>query len=61
MNLQKPHFLDIHQDIAQTPQDHISMNLLRSYNVTLQGNSYTLTAVCILMGYLMTTHDKDKK
>ena len=22
MNLQKPHFIDLHQDIAQTPQDH---------------------------------------
>ena len=28
MNLQKPHFIDLHQDIAQTPQDHISINVL---------------------------------
>ena len=28
MNLQKPHFIDLHQDIVQTLQDHISINLL---------------------------------
>ena len=25
LNLQKPHFIDLHQGIAQAPQDHISM------------------------------------
>ena len=50
----KPHFINLHQDIAQTLQDHISIDLLGPYNVTSQGNSYTLTAVCTLTGYLMT-------
>ena len=49
------------KDIAQTPQDHISIDLLGPYNITSQGNSYTLTAVCNLTGYLMTTPIKDKK
>ena len=60
MNLQKPHFIDLHQDIAQTPQDHISIDLLGSYNFTSQGYSYTLTAVCNLTGYFMTTPIEDK-
>ena len=47
INLQKPHFINIHQDIAQTPQDHISINLLGPYNVTSQGNSYARTRVVI--------------
>ena len=61
MNLQTPHFINLHQDIAHTPQDHIYIDLLGPYNITLQGNSYTLTAVCNLTGYLMTTPIKDKK
>ena len=61
MNLQTPNFIDIHQDIAQMPQDNISINLLRPYNVTSQDNSYALTAVCNLTGYLMTTPIKDIK
>ena len=28
MNLQKPHFIDLHHYIAQTPQDHISIDIL---------------------------------
>ena len=28
MNLQKLKFIDIHQDIAQSPQDHLSINHL---------------------------------
>ena len=28
MNLQKLKFMDLHQDIAQTPQDHLSIDLL---------------------------------
>ena len=59
MNLQKPHFIDLHQDIAQTPQDHISIDLLGPYNITSQGNTYALTAVCNLTGYLLTTLIKD--
>ena len=50
MNLQKPNFIDLHQDIAQTPQDYLSIDILGSYNVTSQGNSYALTAVCKLTG-----------
>ena len=61
MNLQKPQFINLYQDIAQTPQDHISIDLLGPYNVTSQGNSYTLIAVCNLTGYLMTSPIKDKK
>ena len=61
MNLQKPHFINLHQDITQTPQDHISIDLLGPYNVTLQGNSYILTAACKQTGYLVMTPIKDKK
>ena len=61
MNLQKPKFIDIHQDIAQTPQDHLSIDLLGPYSATSQGKLYVLTAVCNLTGYLMTTPVKDKK
>ena len=60
INLQKPHFIDIHQDIAQSPQDHISINLPGSY-IMSQGNSYALTEVYNLTGYLMTTAINDKK
>ena len=61
MNLQRQHFINSHQHIAQTPKDHISINLLGPYNVTHQGNSYALTAVCNIMGDLMTSPIKDKK
>ena len=61
MNLQKPHFINLHQDTVQTPQVYISIDLLGPYNVTSQGNSYALTIVCNLIGYLMTTPIKDKK
>ena len=54
MNLQKTHFIILHQDIAQTPQDHISIDLLGPYNVISRGNSYILTVVFNLTGYLMT-------
>ena len=57
----KLHFDNLHQDITQTPQDHISIDLLGPYNVTSQGNSYLLTAVCNFTGYLMTFPIKDKK
>ena len=50
-----------HQDIAQTSQDHLSVDLLEPYNVNSQGNSYALTAVCKLTGYHMTTPIKDQK
>ena len=61
MNLQKPHLIKLHQDIAQMPQDHISIDLLGPYNVTSQDNSYALNAVCNLKGYLITSPIKDKK
>ena len=61
MNLQKPNFIDLHQDIAQTPQDHVSIDLLGPYNVTSQGNSCALTVVCNLTDYLMTTPIKDQE
>ena len=61
MNLQKPNFIDLYQDIAQTPQHHLSINLLEPYNITSQGNSYVLTAVCNLRCYPKTTPIKDKK
>ena len=61
MNLQKPYFINLHQDIAQTPQDHLSIDLLEPYKVTLQSNSYALTMVCNFTGYLMTTPIKDKR
>ena len=60
-NLQKLKFIDLHQDIAQTPQDHLSVDLLGPYNATSQGNLYVLIAVCNLTGYLMTSPIKDKK
>ena len=62
MNLQKKtHFINLHQDITQTPQDHISIDLLGPYNITSQCNSYVLTAVCNLTGYLITSPIKHKK
>ena len=61
MNLQKPISIHLHKDIAQTPQDHLSIDLLGPYSVTSQGNSCALTAVCNITGYLMTTPIKDKK
>ena len=48
MNLHKTHFINLHQDIAQTPEDHISIHLLGPYSVTYQGNSSVLTTVCNL-------------
>ena len=56
-----PHYINLHQDIGQTPQDHISFDLIVLYNTTSQGNSYALTVVCNFTGYLMTTPIKDKK
>ena len=61
MKLQKPHFINLHQDIAQTSQDHVPIELLGPYNIASQGNSYALTAVCNLTGYLMTTPINNKK
>ena len=38
INLQKPNYINLHEDIAQTPQDHISIKLIGPYNTTPQGN-----------------------
>ena len=38
INLQKLNIIDLHQDIAQTPQDYLSIELLGPYNTTSQGN-----------------------
>ena len=35
MNLQKPNYINLHQDIAQTPQDHISFDLKGPYNTNI--------------------------
>ena len=61
MNLQKPHLINLHHDIAQIPQDHISIDLLGPYTITSQGNTYALTAVCNLTCYIMTLSIIDKK
>ena len=61
MNLQKPNYISLHHNIAQTPQDHISIDLIGCYNTTSQGNSYALTAVWNLAGYLMATPIPNKK
>ena len=61
MKLQKPRFIDLHQGITQTPQGHLSIDLLGPYNATSQDNIYVLTAVCNLTGYLMTNIIRDKK
>ena len=61
MNLQKPNYINLHQDITQTQQAHLSIDLMDPYNTTTQGNTYTLTAICNLTGYFMTTPILDKK
>ena len=58
--LTKTHFINIHQDIALTLKDHISIDLIGPYNTTSQSNSYALTAVCSHTGYLVTTPVQDK-
>ena len=57
----KTHYTNLHQDIDKTPQDHISIDLIGPYNTASQDNSYTLTVVCNLRGYLITTPIPDKK
>ena len=61
MNLQKTNYINLYQDIAQTPQDHISINPRGHYSTTSQGNSNMFTVVCNLTGYLITTPIPDKK
>ena len=57
----KTTLFNLHQDMAQTSQDHISINLLGPYNITSQRNSYAHTAVSCLTGYIMASPIKDKK
>ena len=57
----KTNYINLHQDITQTPQDHISIDLIGPYSTTSQGNSYALTVVCNLKGYFITTHIPDKR
>ena len=61
MNFQKPRFINLHQDIIQTLQDHLSTDLLGPYSATSKGNKYVLTAVCNLTGYPKTTPIRNKK
>ena len=60
-NLQKPNYINLQQEITHTPQDHLLVDLIRPYNTTTQGNTYTLTAIYNLTGYLLTTPIPDKK
>ena len=43
MNLQKLNCINVHQEIAQTPQDHLSIDLNGPYNTATQGNTYALS------------------
>ena len=61
MNLQKPHFINLHQNIAPKSQDHISIGLLGPYHITSQGNYCALTTVFNITGYHKTLPIKDKK
>ena len=46
---------------SSAPQDYISIDLIGPYNTTSHGNSYCLTTVCNLTGYLLTTPVPDQK
>ena len=61
MNLQKPNYINLHQEMAKIPQDHLLVDLIGPYNTTTQVNTYALTSICSLTGYLMTTPIPDKK
>ena len=61
MNLQKPNYVNLHQNIAQTQQDYLSVDLIVPYKSTTKGNTYALTAICNLTGYLTTSPIPDKK
>ena len=60
MDFQKPNYINLYQEITQTPHDHLSIDLMGPYNTTAQGNTYALIAICNLTGYLMTTPIADK-
>ena len=61
MNLQKPNYINLHQEITQTPQDQLSNDLMGPYNTTAKGNTYALTGIGNLTGYFMITPIPDKK
>ena len=46
---------------SSNPTNHISIDLIGPYKSTSQGNSYALTTICNLTGYLMTTTIPDQK
>ena len=43
MNLQKPIYINLHQEITQTPQDCLSIDLVGPNNTKAQGNPYAIT------------------
>ena len=59
--LQRPNYINLHQEITQAPQDHLSIELIGPYNTATQGSTYAFTAICNLTGYLMTTPSPIKK
>ena len=61
MTSQKPNYINLHQEIVQTPQDQLLVDLIGPYNMTTQDNTYTITAICNLTGYFMTTPIPDRK
>ena len=61
MNLQKQSIYIYTKILLKPHEVNISIDLIRPYSTTSQGNSYALTAVWNLTGYLMTTPLPDKK
>ena len=61
MNLQKNTLHQFTSRYCPDPQNYISIDLIGPYKTTSQSNSYTLTVVCNLKGYLMKTPIPDKK
>ena len=61
MNLPKPYYINLHQEIAQAPQYYLLIDLTGTYNTTAQGNTYAVTTICNLTSYLMTTTIPNKK
>ena len=45
MNLQKPNYINLHQDIVQTQQDHLSIDLMGPYNTTTQYYTHAITTI----------------
>ena len=55
MKLQKQNYINLCQEIAQTPQDYLSIDLMGPCKTTAPGNTYLLTTIYNLTGYHMTT------